>query len=354
MKDLTILMTGAGAPGAPGIISCYRNNGERKIKIIGVDMRSCVPTDLQLDSFEQVPSAANSEFIGAVLNIAKKYHVDVIQPLVTRELELFSEKLNMFAEFGINVCVSSFENLVIANDKGKLLNTLSDSGIAVPSFSIINETAEFREACKKVGYPEREICFKPTKSNGSRGFRIVSNRKNRGELLFNEKPSSTYITYEEAQEIFFSMPKIPQLLVMEYLPGDEYSVDLLVDNGTVRYCIPRLRTAMNGGISTRCTIKKNNEVICYCNAVAENLKLNGNIGIQVRYDCNNEVKILEINPRLQGSIVACAAAGANLPYYAIKQIMGESVPKVEINWDVEMVRYWKEVYFNASGHAFTF
>jgi len=38
MKPITVLITGAGAPGAPGIIKSLRLVKERKIKIIGVDM----------------------------------------------------------------------------------------------------------------------------------------------------------------------------------------------------------------------------------------------------------------------------------------------------------------------------
>ena len=37
-NTVTVLMTGAGAPGAPGIIRCLRKNGERSIRIVGVDM----------------------------------------------------------------------------------------------------------------------------------------------------------------------------------------------------------------------------------------------------------------------------------------------------------------------------
>ncbi len=354
MKEITVLMTGAGAPGAPGIISCYKNNGERQIRVIGVDMRERVPTIKKLDAFATVPAAGNSEFIGTILSIAKKYRVDVIQPLVTKELELFARNEKLFSEAGIKVCVSAIESLMIANDKGCLLNRLKKIGLPVPVFSIIHEANEFYDACIKAGYPSRTICFKPTKANGSRGFRIIDNTKDRGKLLFEEKPNSLYIELEDAQNILSSMSTIPELLVMEYLPGREYSVDMLVDNGQVIYCIPRLRIAMNGGISTRCVVENNHEVIGYCHVVAEHLNLHGNIGIQVRYSHEEEVNILEINPRLQGSVVACAAAGVNLPYFAIKQALGEEVPYVEINWGIEMIRYWSELYYDAAGHAYTF
>jgi carbamoyl-phosphate synthase large subunit len=354
MKDITVLMTGAGAPGAPGILSCYRNNGERNIRVIGVDIKKRVPTINMLDVFENVPPANDQYFINRILELAIKHKVDVVQPLVTKELEIFSENISKFNELGIKVCVAPIENLKIANDKGLLIEELSRANIAVPKYKIITESNQFCSACTELGFPKKTICFKPTKSNGSRGFRVIDNSKDRGALLFNEKPNSTYIRFEEAQEILSSLSKIPELLIMEYLPGKEYSIDMLVENGVTKYCIPRLRTAMNGGISTRLEIEKNEDVIDYCCKVANHLRLNGNIGIQVRYSSDGKVKILEINPRVQGTIVACGAAGVNLPYLAIKQYLGEQIPDIKIKWNIEMIRYWNEVYFDESGFAFTF
>lgn len=40
MDNITVLITGAGAPGAPGIIKSLRMVTERDIRIIGVDMAS--------------------------------------------------------------------------------------------------------------------------------------------------------------------------------------------------------------------------------------------------------------------------------------------------------------------------
>jgi carbamoyl-phosphate synthase large subunit len=353
MKDITVLMTGAGAPGAPGIISCYRNNAERKIKIVGVDMRDRIPTLGMLDNFECVPPSSDKNFISYVLNIAKKYKVDVIQPLVTSELEIFSDNISLFNNAGIEVCVSPIDNLVISNDKGLLIKRLEDLNIDVPKSYIVNNKSEFIEASNQLNFKNNPICFKPTKANGSRGFRIIDSSIDRLNLLFNEKPNSTYISFDDAINIIDNN-KIPELLVMEYLPYDEYSVDLLVNNGKVLYCIPRLRVKMNGGISTDCIVKNNLEVIKYATDVAEKLRLHGNIGIQVRYSFDKKVKILEINPRVQGSIVAVAAAGVNLPYLGIKLALGEVIPRFDVNWGTQMIRYWKEVYFDDSGSSFTY
>lgn len=354
MNSITVLMTGAGAPGAPGILRCYRNNAERNIKVIGVDIKERVPTINALDALEKVPFAQSSDFIKTLLTICNKYNVKVIQPLVTRELEVFAQNIALLQKNGIQVCVSPLANLHIANDKGALLQELEKNMLYIPQYKLVTNPEEFKQACCQLGYPDMPVCFKPTHSNGSRGFRIIDDKKNKADLLFYEKPNSLYMSFDEAYQIIASMEKMPELIIMEFLSGKEYSVDMLVDHGKVLYCIPRLRLTMNGGISTSCIVENNQEVIEYCSVIAEKLKLHGNIGIQVRYSIDDKVGILEINPRVQGSIVACAAAGVNLPYYGIKLALHEAIPSVSVNWGVQMLRSWQEVYFDSTGYAFTF
>ncbi len=354
MEPLKVLMTGAGAPGAHGIIRCYRNNCERKVKVYGVDARERVQNVQYLDWFQKIPFASEDSFINAILDIAIDNQIQVIQPLVTKELEKIAESKSVFEKNGIAVCVDSAENLKISNDKGKLLDKLFLKGVAVPGYRKVINIDGFSRACRELGYPNETVCFKPSKSNGSRGFRIVDDGINRGDLLFNQKPNNLFISFQDALNILGEMEAFPELLVMEYLPGDEYSIDMLVDKGMAIYTIPRLRNIITAGISTECTVVNDEVVIAYCNDIAKALNLNGNIGIQVRKDGNGEVKILEINPRVQGSIVCCAAAGVNLPYFGIKQALGEVVPVVDIHWGVTMKRRWEEEYFDAEGRPFTY
>ena len=352
MKTLNVLITGAGAPGAPGIIKCLKNNGERTVKIVGVDVKDRVPTIKFLDAFYSIPPANDPSFISFIVDICIKERINIIQPLVTKELEVFAKNIGLFEEKNIKVCVSPIHNLEIANDKGKLLSLMRDANLIVPNFYIVNNFNGFVDAAKKLGFPKSTICFKPTKSNGSRGFRIIDSKINRGRLLFEEKPNSTYIEYEDACEILKKYP-FPDLLVMEYMPGEEYSIDVLASMGKPLVIIPRKRIALNGGISTNCLIEKNEEIIEYCKNIVSLLSLDGNIGIQVRKGSDGKYKILEINPRVQGTIVACCAAGANMPYLAIKSKLGEKIPELNIKWGTQMIRYWEETYFDSDGHAYS-
>lgn len=353
MQPINIIMTGAGAPGASGIIKCLRLNAEREIRIIGVDMKERVGARCMLDDFRTVSPAGAPEFCDELLALAAEYRADAILPLVTRELERFAAEEKRFFDIGTAVCVCPIANLSIANDKGRMLDKLADAGVPVPEYIRVTDAASFAEACAKMGYPDRTICFKPSRANGSRGFRVVSPDVDRSRLLFEEKPNSTYITYEDAAAVLGSMASIPELLVMEFLPGDEYSVDMLVDGGRTLTAIPRKRLAMNGGISVRCLIENNREIIEYCERIAEALGLDGNIGVQVRADSKGRFRILEINPRVQGTIVACLAAGVNLPYLAVKRKLGEPLEPITPSWGCEMIRYWDEAYFDADGRPFS-
>jgi carbamoyl-phosphate synthase large subunit len=349
---VNILLTGGGAPGVAGIIKCLRN-GNKNIRIVCVDINAHAYGRVMADKFYQVPCAEDSDFINAIAEICSNELIDIIIPLVTRELFFFAHNKGLFRERGIGVSVQDENTLKIINDKYLLLRTLKNTGIQTPEFYLCTNAEQFKETCGKLGYPEKPICFKPTLSNGSRGFRIISSHTDEFRLLFEEKPNTTYISYEKAVQIL-SAQDMPPLVVMEYLPGPEWSVDCLIDNGKSLYCIPRLRNRMNGGISVDTTLVEEESIIDLTKDICRTFNIHGNIGIQFKQDAAGLPQVLEINPRLQGSVVSCAAAGINLPYFGVLLLLGKEVPVVTPKWGVRMCRYWEEVYFDKNGQSFTY
>lgn len=350
MTPLKVLITGCGAPGAPGIIKSLRNNHERPVGIVGVDVNPDNCGAFLVDEFHQVPRPTDPDFVPTMLRICRQSGVRVVLPLVTKELMVFSENLERFSANGIQVPVSPPRSLAIANNKARLLEFLHQRGIPAPAFEVVDSLDAFKEALSALGHPTRRVCFKPPVSNGSRGFRVVDDSVDQLDLLLNHKPDHTFVSYAGIVELLARARQFPTLVVMEYLPGDEYSVDLLVDNGKPLYTIPRRRHAIKAGISTVGSTERNTPIIDYCNVIAGQLKLHGNIGIQVKADADNRFKMLEINPRVQGTIALCVAAGVNLPYLGVKLALGEPLPSdVEAHWGVKMFRCYDEVYVNPQG-----
>ena len=196
-RNICVLLTGCGAPGAPGIIKCLRKNGERNIRIVGVDMNENAGGRGLVDSFYPVPAAKDEEFIPAILDICRKEKVDVVEPIVTRELMKFALSKPLFEAEGIKVVVMAPETLEIVNNKAHLLTAMKEAGLPTPDFVVVRTLNELIEACKTIGYPKRAICVKGAVGNGSRGVRIVDASVSKFDLFFNEKPNSLHISYDE-------------------------------------------------------------------------------------------------------------------------------------------------------------
>lgn len=337
-------MTGGGAPGAAGIIKCLKQ--EPAFNIVAADANALAIGKYLAKNFETIPAADSPDFIEAVFSVCKKYNIHILMPLVTKELFVLVKYKTEFEKAGIKVLVSDEHALEIANNKSKLYEFLQWRGLAVPDFRIVETVEQFTEAVSAIGFPEKPVCFKPSISNGSRGFRIINSTVNEMDLLFNYKPNSVFLQFADAIRIL-SSGTFPQLLVSEYLPGDEYSVDCLAQNGKAKLILPRIRKKIINGITVEGVFIQNEAIIQYCNSIIEELKLHGNIGIQVKQAANGQFLILEINPRVQGTIAAALGAGINLPVLAIKQELSLPIAtnEMEVKWGTGFSRYWTEVFY---------
>ncbi len=344
MKDITVLITGAGAPGAPGIIKSLRLVKERKIKIIGVDMRKDAVGSVLADEFQVIPPANSEKYLPSLLKTAKRFNVNVILPLNTVELLTLAKNKSIFEKEGIKISISPPKSIEIANNKYLLMKNLKNT-IPLPKFYCVRSSRDFKKAVSNLGYPKNPVCFKPPVSHGMRGLRILDPKIDRFSIIFTQKPTGIYTTFEEIFPILEKSPSFPELLVMEFLPGTEYSVDALANKGKPLIIIPRTRDYIKMGISFEGTLVKNKKIIEFCKKIIKKLKLHGNIGFQFKEDKKGVPKIIECNPRLQGTVVINTFAGANLVYLGVKLALGEKfeIPK-KIKWGTKMIRYWEEVY----------
>ena len=341
---INILMTGGGAPGAAGILHCLKQNPGFNITVADANPNA-IGKYLNED-FETIPFANDPNFIDAILSSCRRKNIHALLPLVTKELIPLAQRSNEFEMTGAKLMISPASSLEIASNKSNLYDFLQWRGIAVPEFKVAETIDQFKKAVQELGFPSKQVCFKPSVSNGSRGFRIITNQINELDLLFNYKPNSTYISFNEAKRIL-SAGTFPELLISEYLPGEEYSVDCLANNGDSILILPRLRKKMINGISVEGEFIKEENIIAYCKQIIKELKLHGNIGIQVKKSEAGQFLILEINPRVQGTISAALGAGINLPSLAIKQALNLPITTEELSvkWGTKFSRYWNEVFY---------
>lgn len=337
-----ILVTGGGAPGAPGILYSIKK-AFPKATLFSCDFNEDTAGKLIADSYFRVPLGTNKNYISELKKQLVKHQIEVILPITTKEIIPLSLYKSELKKLGIDVVVSDHQSLQIANDKGALYKHLNENRVATPKFKIVKNYREYLAAKKWIKETENNFIIKPNISNGSRGFRIVDNNISESELLFNHKPNSTYINEEKLDHVLQS--GFPPLLVSEYLPGDEYTVDCLVSEGSPKLIIPRKRVKMNNGISVAGSIEENKEIISYSRKILKTLTLHGPIGIQIKYDKSGSPLIVEINPRIQGTTVACIGAGVNIPAYSICDFSSLDFSTLNIEWGTKFVRHYNELYF---------
>ena len=83
-KALTLLVTGAGAPGIRGTLYALRHNPDgHPVRIIGVDTQARVAGAMQADKFYTVPAPETPEYVGTLLEICRRENVSAVLPQTT-------------------------------------------------------------------------------------------------------------------------------------------------------------------------------------------------------------------------------------------------------------------------------
>jgi len=136
------------------------------------------------------------------------------------------------------------------------------------------------------------------------------------------------------------------MMVMEYLPGEEGSVDLLADHGKIVYMAYRESNVNLASIPQEATLSKNEEAYEIAETVVKLLELDGNADLDFKNDINGHPVLMEINPRIAATMQIFTMGGLNFPYLRIKQLLGEKLPKIDIKYGIKMKRRYIEMYSN--------
>jgi len=339
MKKINVLITGAGAPGIIGTIySLKKNNDRREINIVGTDMNVNAIGKYACDRFYQVPSARDfSRYFMSLREICANEEISIIIPQNTMELESLASNIPLFDEINVKLLLPNAKSISIANNKYLLLEKAKDLKLPTGKFKLVNTYSDLKVFAEELGWPNEKVVAKLPVSNGMRGLRIISESTDELGLFLNEKPTSTFVKLDYFRILF--QKGLKELLVCEYLPGDEYSVDLLRTK-TQTVILPRKRIAIRSGISFDTAIEKDDQIIEYSRILSDSLGLENCFGFQFKRNMLGVPCLLECNPRVQGTMVCSVFANQNIIYKGVKNLLGEPMESDEKNWGVRFMRYW--------------
>lgn len=343
-----ILVTASGLN--PAGINTILSLKEHVKKIIGVDINNNNTARYFVNKFYKVPLASNKDYLKKLIKICQKEKINAIFPLTIEELTVLSKNIKLLNKRKIKVIgETNFFNIEICNDKWLTNEYLKKNNIPVPNAFSPRNIEEIVKYSKKLGYPKEKIAFKPRTTHGSRGFRVLSSRYDKFNMLINLKPTDNiFISLKELVDILKTRKSLPKIILMDYLEGEDYSVYLFCDKGKALSTIPMKRTGLMPGMSTGGIIAKNKRIIAYTKKIIKIFNFSGPINIQL-IDTEKGPLVYEINTRISATTVATRGAGLNYPLLAIWQTMGynEKIKKLiygaKIKWGVKIYRVEREI-----------
>lgn len=207
------------------------------------------------------------------------------------------------------IYVNDWKIYSLAIDKLKTMSICMENNIPCPRTAIFDNNEDIKSL--QWQYP---LVIKPRTSYGAKGFNIV------------------YLK-EDLERRFASTEKnFGPSLVQEYIPqtGQQYQVELLMDKkGECKFFILMDKVRwypLNGGSSTMNVTVKDDRIQSDCIRLMKSIGWVGYASLDVIRDPRDGVgKIMEINPRINGTVKICYFAGINVAEMILQQVQDETI-----------------------------
>ena len=315
-----VLIFPAGSEGAINIYNALKYN--LHFELFGATM---VPNHSEFiydkdHYFEGNLKISDKNFFDTLNDVIDKFKIDYIlcnHDEVAPFLKKNQDKINA------TVCLSPYETAKIAEDKKLTAQAFKDKEY-MPKVYKKNEVDK---------YP---VFIKPRISAGGKGAKIINNKKELDQAFAQRK----------------------DLMIYEYLPGEEYTIDCFTDRkGRLLFSRARTRGRVTNGITYRTNkVEDNTPFETIAKDINNTLKFRGAWFFQLKKDANGKLKLLEICVRQAGTMVFFREFGFNFPALTLFDFMEQDISPLVNDFDLTLDRcihnsfklkyYYKNVYID--------
>jgi carbamoyl-phosphate synthase large subunit len=318
LSDISVLVTGAGGPAAIAVLRSLR--ADPSVGLLAADMDNWAAGLYLVPPAARavIPPGLSPNFAESLLARCLALGADVVIPTVDSELRPLAAASAAFSRAGVRLMLAPQRALALTLDKLVLARACAGA-VRVPRTEPLTEDI----SPDSWTYP---VIVKPRTGSGSRDISTVMS----AEELKNLEPSADFI-------------------VQEYLPGEEYSIDVLADaDGRVVAGVPRVRARVDSGVSVAGRTLHDRELEWFGAKVAVTVGLTYIANVQVRRDHLGQPALLEVNPRVPGSLSLTVASGVDMPRLALDAMRGRPLPEHAEFCEKAMVRFLDERFLDLS------
>lgn len=266
---------------------------KKSFYVVGIDTQNLGNAKNYCDEFYLSPDGKSKKFINFLYKISSR--VDLIFLYVDEEIRNVNKNRKKLKKISNKLILSNFKTIEICTNKILTSKFFTNSTINIPA-----ETYS------------KQMIAKPVFGRGSKNLFYIDNKK---DFLFFKKKKNYF--------------------VQKFINGKEYTVDCLFDkNGNLIFHLVRERI-LHKSVSIIGKTIKDKSIDKIIIKISSLLKFYGPINIQVIKDKNKKIWLIEINPRLSGSVEFSILAGFNpLIYFTNKKINS-----YKIKYDLILKRY---------------
>ena len=302
MADVkNILVFPAGTEIAFEIHDALKNS--KFVRLFGATSVPCHAEFVFQTCVTGLPFVDDPALIPALNRVIDAYGIDYVYPAHDSALLRFSEERDALHA---KVVASARETVGICRSKTRTYRFLSGAPYLPASYSSPDEIP---------GYP---VFIKPAVGQGSQGARMIKDRSHLEEAL------------SEGQEY----------TICEYLPGEELTVDCFTDrHGSLLVISPRSRERIRAGIAVRSrNLPLTEDLQSIAEDINRRLSFNGAWFFQVKKNAAGQFRLLEIAPRIAGTMGLTRNLGINMPLLTLYNFWGIDVSLIPNREDLLLDR----------------
>ena len=329
-SHVAIVFTSAGGTYVPATLACVRNMSEPEVRITGVDRQESIDSASLFDKFTSLHGNDEAAIGENLLRICQETCADVIFPGSEGECLAISALRDQFNDAAVLIPMPDRDMVKMMASKAAFCNLLREQHLDSVEFVLATGMDELLRVMEHFGYPRRGVVIKPQAGSGSKGTFIVVDTPPSPPIRNAERryaicTRSEFIQLSEAWNLNFE----DQLsLVMPYYEGPVYDVDCLALEHKPIYVIPRERRYRDplSPISQGCVVSYNQKVVDLIERIIQELELDYLFDFDVAVGSDGAAHIIDVSPRMSGSVAASSIAGANIPGAVVRYRAGMTVP----------------------------
>ena len=273
----------------------------KEVELFGAGQASSNPASFIYPEYYVLPSIYEAGWLEALVYLCKELQIEYIFPAYDDVIVALAQHRD---EIPAVVLVPSLETCLVTRSKLLTYERLS-SVLRVPHVYSAESVHP---------YP---LIIKPNRGQGAQGVKLVSNKI----------------------ELMAAMMDIEDPIISEYLPGEEYTVDCISDRDQgVLFSGARIRIRMRNGIAVNTRSVNLEGINEIADRIHETLKLHGAWFFQVKRAENGDLALLEVAPRIAGSMSTHRVKGVNFPLLTIFEYERVPLDLLLLNGDIELDR----------------